>query len=789
MARNKNNRKNKNSSTVPVAHSKAPVKKNNLLNGMLGKFGIEMDDALEVNLSEEQTNELLKLTETLQQSIEKNDQTQAEIEAKEKIVTNNLADSLKQKEKLEADNKTIALLRKEIESKAADLITKEAESLKLESELAEREANAQAGFAIERKTSLDKFTARVNDVQNQLDKLEEDKLSLEVSTITNQRKQKVEFEKQLQQQLSEEVEQLNAERVNIDKFQEEIKVEQQQLLQLKQQYNFDQEAQKRAAQDLRVELTNEFQLNEQQLTQEVESLKTNRQRDLDKLKLLQQKINGYKELEHEATLREFSHPSDVLAHLDQVEQELREARSKLKGRTENDLEDELAHYKDLAEEKSDALEELQQDYQEVRNKVNKNKISVREKLELQAQNDVLELHNQTLKVSIGSLQSTLDDLIEKQQSQQAFSELISMDRKYSQPRAATSITSLEEFTKDLQNRIAKAEKDVVLYYDLKDLQKFVAGLAMSQLHVFEGISGTGKTSLVKAFAKAVGGYVTTVPVQAGWRDRDDLIGHYNAFEKRYYEKECLQGIYRALTPSFHNRFNIVLLDEMNLSRPEQYFAEFLSALEMTEGDRNIVLMDSSVTNPPMNFVENRKIPLATNTWFMGTANHDETTFEFADKTHDRAFMMELKRQQRPDAWRAEKFSRDPIDIDSVKALFKEAYNQYYKDVEALLTKLKESEFSQLLEKDFKIGWGSRFEVQAHRFISAYIACGGKAIEALEHLLITRVLRKGKVIGRFDVSQAKIESLNDALSKLLGNECFDSNEILLSESELKAEAVY
>ena len=380
MARNKNNRKNKNASTAPTTHNKVPVKKNNLLSGLFKKAGIELDDSLESNLSDEQVIELQDLIETLQVSIDKNDQIQTEIEAKEKIVTNNLADSLKQKEKLESDNKAIVLLRKEIESKANNLITRDAESLKLDRELAEREANAQAGFTIERKASLDKFKASVIDAQNQLDKLEEDKLSLEMSTVTNQRKQKIEFEKQLQQQLSDEIEELKIERSNLNKFQVEIKVEKQEINKLKLQYNLQQENQNLVAENLRFELTNKFQLNEQQLNQEIESLKVSRKRDLEKFKLLQQKINGYNELEHEATLREFSHPSDVLAHLDQVEQELREARSKLKGRTENDLEDELEHYKDLAEEKSDALDELQQDYQEVRNKVNKNKISVREKM-------------------------------------------------------------------------------------------------------------------------------------------------------------------------------------------------------------------------------------------------------------------------------------------------------------------------------------------------------------------------------------------------------------------------
>ncbi|PKH03110.1 hypothetical protein CXF72_07950 [Psychromonas sp. MB-3u-54] len=789
MARNNKRNNNKKNSSIPEIQNKTPVKSNKLLNGLLNKVGIDMPPELEAKLNEEQKIELQGLTELLQESIAKNNQTQLDIEAKGKELASHLSESLCQRQKLKIGHKEIATLRVDINLKAENLVKREADCLKIEEELVDREVNAQAGFAIQRKTSLDKFKSNISEVQSQLDKLEEDKLSLEVNAISNQRKQKIEFEKQLQEQLRAEVESLNLERSNLEKFQEKLKSDKIELNKLKLQYNLEQDNQKRAAESLRIKLTNEFKLNEQQLTQEIESLSQNRERDLDKIKLLQQKISGYKELEHEATIREFAHPSDVLAHLDNVEQELKQARSKLKGRSESDLEDDLEHYKELAEEKSESLEQLQQDYQEARSKVAKNTISVREKLELQTQKDVLELHNQTLKVSIDSLKATLDDLIEKQQSQKAFNELIKMDRKFAEPRSATSISSLKEFTEELQHRIAKAENGIVLYYDINDIRKFVAGLAMSQLHVFEGISGTGKTSLVKAFAKAVGGYVTTVPVQAGWRDRDDLIGHYNAFEKRYYEKECLQGIYRAHTPSYTNRFNIILLDEMNLSRPEQYFAEFLSALEMRDGERNIVLMDSSTSNSPKYFVEERKIPLANNTWFMGTANHDETTFEFADKTHDRSFMMELKRQHKPKGWQPKEINKDPIDIESVTTLFAKAKKSNQREVTELLNKLKSSEFSKLLEKDFSIGWGNRFEVQARSFISVYIECGGSSVEALEHLLITRVFRKGKVLGRFDISQNKIERLSESLEQLLGNSCIESSDILLTESELKVAGVF
>ena len=81
---------------------------------------------------------------------------------------------------------------------------------------------------------------------------------------------------------------------------------------------------------------------------------------------------------------------------------------------------------------------------------------------------------------------------------------------------------------DVRNRMAA---DEALFYDDRTIRCFLAGLAMSRLHLLQGISGTGKTSLPRAFAKALGGHADIVAVQAGWRDRQDLLGYYNAFDK------------------------------------------------------------------------------------------------------------------------------------------------------------------------------------------------------------------------------------------------------------------
>ncbi len=304
-----------------------------------------------------------------------------------------------------------------------------------------------------------------------------------------------------------------------------------------------------------------------------------------------------------------------------------------------------------------------------------------------------------------------------------------------------SVPGLKQFAEELQHRIATAEEQVELFYPLEDIRLLLGGLAMSQLHVFQGISGTGKTSLAKAFAKAMGGFCTDIAVQAGWRDRDDLLGHYNAFERRFYEKDCLQALYKAQTPRWRDTCNVILLDEMNLSRPEQYFAEFLSALEKNNRDERLIsLAETAMPNAPVMLRDGRKILVPSNVWFIGTANHDETTNELADKTYDRAHVMTLPKQDH--RFTIKQYDPASFSYASLNKAFDEACNKHRQEVGDLLKWLSEDDLTKQLETDFGLGWGNRFEKQAMRFIPVIKAAGGSEGEALDHLLSTRVMRKG-----------------------------------------------
>lgn len=369
------------------------------------------------------------------------------------------------------------------------------------------------------------------------------------------------------------------------------------------------------------------------------------------------------------------------------------------------------------------------------------------------------------------LRRDVESLLDKREGESAFPALMLMDREMAVDAHTDPVPKLPQLVSELRSRIAySGGEGKVLQYSTEDIQIFLGGLAMSHLHILQGISGTGKTSLAMAFAKAVGGHCTTVAVQAGWRDRNDLLGYYNAFEKKYYEKNTLQALYRAQMPQWKDRVNIVLLDEMNLSRPEQYFADFLSALEMNEPDRWINLMDSPAGGmAPALLRGGRDILVPPNVWFIGTANQDETTNSFADKTHDRAFVMELHKVDGEDAALKRPESHAHWSVSSLKKSFNKACEHWKPQVANLLQFINESDLTRLLSNQWHLGWGNRFEAQFKRFVPVVLESGGSESVAVDHMLHSRMFRDGKVVGRHDMGPDDLRTIEDALH-LLWEEC-------------------
>ena len=380
--------------------------------------------------------------------------------------------------------------------------------------------------------------------------------------------------------------------------------------------------------------------------------------------------------------------------------------------------------------------------------------------------DSLKSQRQLLHKANEQLRSEIDDLLSRTEAKSPFPACTAMDsdsKLQSFEPTFEDIGDLKAFAEDLRQRIAfdPEHPDQHLYYTRADVRSFLGGLAMGPLVLLQGISGTGKTSLPRAFARAVGTEAAVIEVQAGWRDPQDLVGHYNAFEKRFYEKEFLHALYRAGTPRYEDTVQIVLLDEMNLSYPEQYFSGLLSTLELpTEEDRRLVLMERSVDPAPALFREGRKLPIPPNVWFVGTANHDETTMDFADKTYDRSHVMEFP--HRPEPFAVDKPSpRGPLSFSALRKRFEDAIKRRTKSAEKTIEFL-EATVREPLANRFEIGWGPRLERQIGRYVPVVAAAGGTVGEATDHMLAMRLLRKLK--NRHDNRREHIEALRQRIGE-------------------------
>lgn len=389
---------------------------------------------------------------------------------------------------------------------------------------------------------------------------------------------------------------------------------------------------------------------------------------------------------------------------------------------------------------------------------------------LRDRNKALELNQSLLKKYLEELQANVEGQLANRDGKPVFPELIAIDGNADLQRQAAGLFAgdtrdgidLSEFVEDLRHRIGRRlnESQDKLFYTDRDVRSFVAGLSMSRLHLLQGISGIGKSSLPRAFADAVGGRCETITVQAGWRDRNDLFGYYNAFEKTYRSTAFTQAVYTAQTPLFRDRIIIVLLDEMNLSHPEQYAADILDVLERPDAEsRRFELMTTQPGGTlPTLLDEGRFLQLPDNVWFIGTANHDETTKDFADKTYDRSFVLDLPNQPKPFPL-TQQAPRKPVSCSAFIKACALAERQHQGDANTARQWLDEVLRNPLADR-FGVGWGGRLESQLKRYVPVVVAAGGSYGEALDLLISSRVLRK--IRGRHDNQREDLQHLREEI---------------------------
>ena len=347
---------------------------------------------------------------------------------------------------------------------------------------------------------------------------------------------------------------------------------------------------------------------------------------------------------------------------------------------------------------------------------------------------------------------------EAQRSQvHRFPKLTLVDEKYHgyvEPAYDNGI-SLEEFTEGYR---LYAASNLQLYYTPEIVRRFVAGMASSKLLILEGISGTGKTSLPYSFSRYMNNPATIVSVQPSFRDRTELLGYFNEFSKRFNETEFLRALYEA---NYRPDPTLIVLDEMNLARIEYYFAEMLSVLEMPSKDEWVLDLVPTAWQGDPERLQDGKLPVSDTTWFIGTANNDDSTFTITDKVYDRAMPIELN--DRADAFECELHPQCFITAEHLQALFEQAKLDHPIS-EAMLDNLEK--LDSYLSTRFKLSFGNRIIKQMYDFVPVYVACGGTELGGMDYIIARKVLKKFESMN-VNFVRDEITGLIEYIEKLFG----------------------
>ena len=215
--------------------------------------------------------------------------------------------------------------------------------------------------------------------------------------------------------------------------------------------------------------------------------------------------------------------------------------------------------------------------------------------------------------------------------------------------------------------LENAFSEAGLLLDPVAIRRFSVSLLSKKFCILTGLAGSGKTKIAEAFAMwlcASPAQYRIVAVGADWTSNENLLGYADALQTGVYRPPvngALELILRAHADTTNPYF--LILDEMNLSHVERYFADFLSAMESSNAPLSLHGVDAGLQAGGVGGAGGVEVPssvaLPDNLFIIGTVNVDETTYMFSPKVLDRANVIEF----RATAAQMGAFLDDPAGID------------------------------------------------------------------------------------------------------------------------------
>ena len=182
---------------------------------------------------------------------------------------------------------------------------------------------------------------------------------------------------------------------------------------------------------------------------------------------------------------------------------------------------------------------------------------------------------------------------------------------------------------------------------------------------------------------------------------------------------------------------------------------------------------------PNKLVDGWSIFIPDNTWFIGTANKDDSTYTITDKVYDRASIIDFNKRNESNT-EAHNISKINISSDKLMSLFDDAIKNMGLNDEVMK---KFSLVTEYMLNTFDINFGNRILNQISRFVPVYVACGGTSESALDLIFARNILRK--LDGKFeDGVKSNLVKLEKMLDELFGVESFRNTKEYIAKLKRK-----
>ncbi len=612
--------------------------------------------------------------------------------------------------KISDKNKELKVLDKDLLEREKRLQKKEKFLIDRERIILIKENDAKEGFVKENEKATLSLKSELNDLNKQKENLIKElnetrtKQLKELDNIReNDRKAFfLSFEKE-RRELIKEIEKEKADlKMEYDKFKEEKKkfVKYEEELQVKYQekenriniqrreLDYEQGEIESKKEEIREHLENKFEAELDNLKIELDAKIQTIESYKDSLIDLNEKIESFEELKVKLENKE---PNEILRDLRSKEKKIERLKEELFNRPSIK---EIKELDFLKEQKNNDDEKIRGLLEKISSLEIENSRSIKSVIELEG------LREQ-LKISKIRLEKYKKDVAELENDLKKYTESPSATRE---ARIGVIKEPLKDFVDirknsyreeneiDWLNNIFKKMEESGFKFNERLVKAFHTSLKISEwspLTVLAGVSGTGKSELPRLYSRFGGIQFAPIAVQPNWDSSQDMFGFFNYMEQKFNPKQLLRAMAQSQRDSSEgNGFNdgilLVLLDEMNLAKIEQYFSDLLSKLELRRGQQSVEI------DIDLGSGEKYSLNLGRNILYVGTMNEDESTMTLSDKAIDRSNVISFPSPR--------KFhQRNTLKMAGKSGVFKfETWRSWGRSVETL-PKEKRAKFKKIVE--------------------------------------------------------------------------------------------